>query len=415
MKIKTNEDKRKIIIISCLLFVIITSIIVVSVILIKDILRNNTNYSKYNFKQDIIVENVNQKINIKDLLSNNDIDSSEIIINSKNSDIVSVENNFISLNKTGATKVSVTIKNHIDSALFLIVNDKTDISKIQEHLYFESDFNNIITLNEEVDLSLAGELSEFASLTFSNSNLRYNKDAKTILGVGEGKTTITATISYQTLNSLKPINICTSIDMYVESDIDSFNIKILDEDFVEKDTIRYNSQEEKINGYFLIENAKYLASDNISINLRDCECLTPIIYDGKYLIPFKLKNWGIVKGNISYNGKQGSFLEEISFTSLNEVYTELPSDIVLQTEVNDDSVVCRVLVYFGSDIKSIPFNVLFICDDVETKYNETDYISNFEIDANIIMFSVKTPKTFRLKVVLNNIPTMSREVLVEII
>ena len=122
MNIKTNEDKRKILIILCLLIVIIASVIVVSIILIKDLLRNNTNYSKHNFKQDIIVENVNQKINIKDLLSNNDIDSSEIVINSKNSDIVSVENNFISLNKIGATEVSITIRSHTDSALILIVS-----------------------------------------------------------------------------------------------------------------------------------------------------------------------------------------------------------------------------------------------------------------------------------------------------
>ena len=405
MKIDSNNYKK--LIVAVLFFFIVATIVVTAVILVGINVVDNIN-KRYSFKQDIIIENINQKINVKDLLVYKNINSQNIDIETNKENIVSVEDTFISLNNEGCAEIEINIKEgkklYKDKTTIVVVDNVEEVGVLRKFLSFDNITTNTILLNERIDFKASGELSEFAKFTFSNSFLKYDEKTKTLIGIKEGKTTVTGSVTYQTLNSLKPINICASVDLFVESKINSLDIKVLDENFIEADTINYNTKQSKINGYFEIDGVRQINPDNLSMNFNFCECEDIICKDGKLLIPFKMHNWGIVNGKISYNGKQGNFEKEITFEAYNETYTSKPLRLSLKISKSEDVVFCWVDCVFEGKITNSPFSVYFIRDGIETKPTETTYISEFEVDTGLILFKAKDDDSFHIKIVLDNVP-----------
>ena len=406
MKIKTDN---KILKISLFMIVVISIIVITLVLFLGGILTNNKNDNNISFKHNIIVENINQKINIKDLLTNKDFNSNSILIQSKNENVVCVENSFISLNAKGISEISIEIKHnnktYKDITTIVVVEDKNNNEELMKYISLESLIDTTYMINEKIDFSILGEMSGFVDVSLSNSIATYNKEEKKLITTNEGKTTITLALSYQTLNSLKPINICSYVDLFIESKIDDFDVLVLDREYNETSVINYVSTEDDVCGYLMIEDIKFLSIENLQTDFGFCSFYEPIIKDNKFLIPFKLNDWGVVEGSVVYNGKQGEFACDVSFTAFNETYKTLPTDIELIVNKNSNVVSCGVVIRFEEKVSYLPFSVFFIKDGVETEYKDTTYITNFEIDANTILF--KTEETdFYIKVVLKNIPTM---------
>ncbi len=401
MEIDTHK-KGKILTVSLLItfFVLVATLTVV--LFLCGVIGGDKIQSKQIFKSNLVVENINQKINIKDFFINKDIHSNDIHIKTNNSDIVSVEGTFVSLNSKGLAEIEVGVKNKKQTLSVAVVDDKSNESEIKEILSLPILVKNTILVGDSVDFCFLGKLGEIANITFSNYIANFNNNK--IVATKEGYTTVSIVVSYQTLNSLKPINICSTFDLFVEGTLSNFNIRVLDKNFNQTDTINFVSKSTDIAGYIEIEDVKYLSSNNLQTNFDFCEFFNPIYKNGKFLLPFKLKNWGSISGSVSYIGGQGEFKKEISFNAFNEVYTKFPTKLTLDVFKSGEVASCVVTTYIDEDVVSLPFSVVFVKDGVESSPIDTSYISNFEVDSNTILFKIKEEVDFSIKVVLINAP-----------
>ena len=406
---KFKESKNKILFVALFIIIVVALFVTMLVILIFGVFNNKADNAYLRFKDNIIVENINQKIHVKDLLSHNIEEDFVIDINSSNSEIVGVEGEFISLNKNGCTSVTVKTKylnkEFTDNAFIVVVDNINNEEEIKNYISLESYKNLTLKVNEEIDLEIAGGLGEVSDISLSNSGIQYNKEENKLIAITEGVTTLSAKINYQTKSSLKPISICSSVDFVVESDISELSVKVLDNNFNETIEISYDKNDiGKINGYFLIQNVKYLKYENLDTDFNFCVCGEPIIRDNKFLIPFSVNNWGNVDGKIEYSGRQGNFSANVSFNSYNQDVTYFPDRVELVVNIYSGNVYAQVKPYYNENYIYAEYEVLFICDGVESTYENTSYISNFAYDGNTCIFKINTDKTFSIKAVLKHLP-----------
>jgi len=408
---KVDDPKRKIFFVALFIVIVASLLVTMLIVLIFGVFNNKADNYYLKFKDNLIIESINQKIHIKDLLLYNIKDDFIVEVSSNNLEVIDIEGEFISLNKKGYANIEVKTKylnkEFADNSCFVIVNNIQDEEEIRSCISFENYKNTTLKVNEKINLEIKDGLKGFVDISLSNSNIIYKKEDNSITAINEGITTLYAKLNYQTKTSLKPISICSSVDLVVESKINVFNVKVLDTNFIETIKITYDKNNiGQINGYLLIEDVKFLKYENLQFNLNYCSFGAPIIEDGKFLVPFSLNNWGIISGEVKYVGKQGEFVSVISFKSYNQDVTYFPDRVELDVNIYPNEAYVQVKPYYNENYVYAEYDVLFVCEGVETSCEDTIYISNFSKDGNTCIFEINTNKTFSIKVVLKHLPSI---------
>ena len=107
---KVDAPKRKIFFVTLFIVIVASLLVTMLIVLIFGVFNNKADNYYFKFKDNLIIESINQKIHIKDLLSYNIKDNFEIEVVSSNPDVVDVEGEFISLNKKGYANIEVKTK-----------------------------------------------------------------------------------------------------------------------------------------------------------------------------------------------------------------------------------------------------------------------------------------------------------------
>ena len=406
---KVEEPKNKLLFITLFIVIVASLFVTMLIVFIFGVFNKTADNYYLRLKDNVIIENINQKIHIKDLLSYNIKDNFEIEVVSSNPDVVDVKGEFISLNKKGYANVEVKTKylnkDFVDNSCFVVVNNIQDEEEVRNCISLDKYKNLTLKVNDKINLEINNVFKDVIGASLSNSNIIYNKEDNSLTAINEGITTLYLNLNYQTKSSLKPINICSFVDLAIESEITVFNVKVLDANLNETTKITYDKNNiGQINGYLFIEDVNYLKHEHLNFDLRFCNVGEPIIREGKFLIPFSLNNWGRVFGEVKYIGAQGEFVKNISFDSYNQDIIYFPNKIELVVNVYSDNVYAEVKPYYNESYVYAEYEVLFVSNGVETTYENTDYITNFSYDGNTCIFKINTDKAFIIKAVLKQVP-----------